>query len=269
MKSIKTFLLVSCSLFCLMSNAQNVAELYYKNVYPKKKKSVENAVVKYGQDFAKIQTLPAHSRNPARYIDKKNNLLVMDFEANRDFIIEELDSVYRINCELKKTGEKQVINGYNCEEYSVVKKITYGGLTGTMFQASQTISYDFHIWITNDLVVDETFGINISQALTFATATFPYTGVIVKLSYGEAYDNYIALDSVVTNKELPKDFARPWVKHEKPVAILAGNSDGYAVTLKYTRENLANQFKRMKALLVKVTGIEKPKFKTGLEGIAF
>src|SRR5688572_1708628 len=111
MKPSKTFLFFICTLFYCISAAQTVTELHYSAIATKTNKAMGGFDFWFGKDFMKIQTTPAHDRNPSRYIDKPNNLLVMDFENRKQFIVEELDSVYELNAELVKDGEKQVING--------------------------------------------------------------------------------------------------------------------------------------------------------------
>jgi hypothetical protein len=266
------FLLVAIWFLALSGSAQQVTELHYK-LLDGNGKTLEGPDFVYGQSFLKIQTKPAHSRNPARYIDKKGNLVIMCYDSrSRDYIVEELDSIYRVDTELKDMNEEKVINGYRCHKYEThrILNFNYGVFA---IPASVTATYKSTLWITADLSVDDSYGVYISHALFPLVATFPFKGVIVKVECESTigkkeYTGEIILDSLIKNKEPEQDFVRPWAKKD-PVAILPGESSSSAATLKYTRESSKDYYFRMKALLIKVTGLEKPKYKTGFEGIFF
>jgi len=280
MKYSKLFLTLINLLFFFFGQAQHVNELHYKAIASKSGKTQGGFDFWFGKEFLKIQSNPIHDRNPARYIDKPNNLLVMDFENRKEYIIESLDSVYELNAEIENTGEKQVINGYNCERYNYKESVRFSYSSNlsalSITPTAKTILYAVSFWITRDLVADEAYSVYIAHTLFGGIATFNFPGVIVKLentvpkAKPGPYDGYTILDKAVTDTELAKDFERPWKKYDKPVALLPfEGGDSYALTIPYTEESTKEQNKRMKALLIKVTGIESPKWKGGFEGIRF
>ncbi|HLP50552.1 MAG TPA: hypothetical protein VK154_06675 [Chitinophagales bacterium] len=266
MKLNHAFSFVACLLFTI-TQAQQVNELHYKNISGKDNKTIDYADIMYGEGFVRIQTMPVNSRNPARYIEKKTNLLIMDFTVNRDYIVETLDSVYRPDSKLIATGDKKKIKGYNCEKFTMERTLVIGGV-GIYGMQTYSSNYSYEIWITKDLTVDNSMGLYISHALLPLQVTFPYEGVIVQLDIeARGQKGSIVLDKAVTGAELTKDFTRPWLK-EKPVPILP-DGGGSAVTLRYSRESLKDQIKRMREQYNKVTGDDKWKAKYGFEGIVF
>lgn len=256
--------------FSVFLSAQNkVSELHYKTVVIKTGKETIGADIRVGESFLEIQTHPIHSRNPLRYIDKKNDVMIMAFNSrSHGYIIESLDTVYRVNAKLEPTGEKEKINGYNCEKFKLVE------LPATN-KCKQSFFFEYYIWITNELQVDPAYSLYISHAIFPATSTFTYSGVIVKAqtttSYGPKNDCYTILDSVATRQELDKDFERPWVKYPDAVCVLpaADNMDSYSRSALPTCQDMLSYRVRIRALSQKITGIEKPKYDNGYQMIMF
>lgn len=264
---VNRFLLITIWLLALSGSAQQVTELHYQRVNLMNGRSSENKSITYGKDFMKIESSMDRHILPTKFIDTKNNLVIVAFGGrSRDCVIEQADFVYYLYSRIEKTGAKKLINGYNCEEY--VNHATDG--KKCCDKVYNTIG--FHIWITNDIKADSAYGIYIAHALLPQMASFNFTGVIVQIeapvSFGKDKE-YWNLDSVVTGQELLTDFERPWLKFgvETVVILPEGtNSDGRVNDSKYTAESLQQQFMRMKNLAIKVTGFEKPKFKTGFVG---
>ncbi len=260
--------------FSVFLSAQNkVSELHYKTVVIKTGKATVGADIRVGESFLKIQTRPENGANPLRCVDRKNNLLVMAFNsAFHKYIIESLDSVYRENATLEPTGEKQKINGYNCEKFLLTEK-------AVSQKCGMNSFFSRYIWITNDLEIDSGHSLYISHAIFALNTNFFYKGVIVKAelttSYGPKYDSYLILDSVATKAELEKDFERPWIKYPDAVCVLPDydhyRNDGHYTpqAIAYTCEDTKSQITRMRELARKVTGIENPKYKHGFEMIMF
>lgn len=271
---LKQTLLAFILLLSVFLPAQDkVSELHYRTVVIKTGKETMGADIAVGDSFLQIQTRPEHGANPLRYVDRKNDLLVMAFNsAFHKYIIERLDSVYRENATLEPTGEKQKINGYNCEKFLLIEK-------PVSQMCGMNSFFGRYIWITNDLEIDSAYSLYISHAIFAFNTNLFYKGVIVKAeltkSYGPKYDSYLILESVATKPELEKDFERPWIKYPDAVCVLPdypryrtdGNYTPQAIS--YTCEDIKSQIARMKALARQVTGIENPKYKHGFEMIMF
>lgn len=194
--------------------------------------------------------------------------MIMAFNSpSHGYIIEELDTVYRVNAKLETTGEKEKINGYNCEKFRLVEIPSNNKCKSSFF-------FEYYIWITNDLQVDPIYNLYVSHAV-FSVSTFTYSGVIVKAqptaSYGPKYDCYTILDSVATKPELETDFERPWVKYPDAVCVLpeSDNMDSHARSALPTCQDMLAYRIRIRALSQKITGIEKPKYNHGYQMIAF
>ncbi len=268
---IKQTLIAFGVFFSVFLSAQDkVSELHYKLVAVKDNKKSESVDVVYFKNYVSIQTKPAHSRNPLRYIDKKNNVLVMTFNSrSHGYIIESLDSVYFTDTRLEATGEKQVINGYNCEKYISTQLARTRKCPSTY-----TMGYSYELWLTTDLDVDPDYNLYISHAFFPMVSTFPFKGVIVKARFAQSLgkkDTYFILDSVSKKPALEDNIEWPWVKYPDAVCVLPDADDlqGYAKAMRYTCEDLITYRTRMKKIAQKVTGIETPKYDYGYEMIVF
>jgi hypothetical protein len=264
----QTLLAFSLLLSVFLPAQDKVSELHYKTVLERTNKEASGAAIGYGKWFMKIQTRPVHSRNPLRFIDKKNDVMVMTFNsASHGYIIESLDTVYRINSRLEPTGETEKINGYNCEKFQLIETPNNNNCKSSYF-------IGYYIWTTHDLEVDSSYNLYVSHAV-FPFSVFTYSGVIVKAksvaSYGPKYDCYTILDSIAKKPELEADFERPWIKYPDAVCVLpeADNIDSYARSALPTCQDMVTYRERIRALSRKITGIEKPKYNHGYQMIAF
>lgn len=255
--------------FILVANCQQATELHYKKIQFSDGKALEDKTFIYGKDFMKTQSI-GRAMHPNRYTDKKNGLTIVAWEdgRNRDYIIETTDSVYYTYTNLVPTGEKKIINGYNCE------KFVTEAAEGKKCCDHVINTFKVYVWITTDIKVDERYNEIIASTLFPLTACFKFSGVIVKVELPGTYtkkDAHWALDKVVTGSTPAEDYEKPWVKYgSDAVLILPGsntsggsNPDYY----RYTDEPENVRYARMKELAIKVTRFEKPKFKTAWAGM--
>lgn len=192
-----------------------------------------------------------------RIYDRKNNVVIYDMYERELYLIETFDSITGPDIPAKDLGKTATIADYKCKAYALsVGYYMMGKLMGT---------YDYVVWVTDELVTDDASNDQILSALTSNIARFDYKGTVVKVEIAFTTANgkrtgYCEVElTKANNTEKANELAKmPWLKDD--VKAMLPSKDGFGTSYTYTAEkDYTVAYKRMRELLTKVTGIEKPK----------
>lgn len=254
-------------------NAQTVNYLNYKTSGLKKGKEITAGKIEMwvGNDFMRVHKTEGKYPMPLKTIDFKSKLVTFDFREKKEYVVEELDSIIKLNSKLVATGETENVNGYNCKVYKSERSLIIDGV-GIYGLQSVTKDYLFKVWITDEAVVGgEDFSLYISSCLNMNMCNFKHNGTIVKIECTmDKYTGVITLDKVMNGTKEEKTYTQPWKSAEKYTPVLPErNNTGYGCNILYTSESFDTYWKRLRALLTTVTGEEKPKYKEAPTTIAY
>ncbi len=224
---------------------------------------------------------------PIHIIDQKRRTIVVEMEKRNEYVLEELDSFFYNNTELKPTGETKNIKGFNCKSYTTSEEIK--------FPFGIILRSDYTIWITEDLQFNEALNPGILALLKMQSGVGAnFKGVIVEVDLkmsksGKPYDYDIVTELDPTKFEQKSEpVIWPWATKDGVAWVnVAGNTSAYIIQPGwgaqttdgrdlYAGSNMANlnvvlyrkndttpkiMDERLKALRVEITGQEKPKTK--------
>ena len=199
-----------------------------------------------------------------RIYDRKNGVVIYDNYKSKLYLVETFDSITGPVQKAKDLGKTATINGYNCKAYgySYTWKVDYK----TVSKTNVVGVYDYVVWITQDIVTDEASQDQVLSSLTNNFARFDYKGTIVKLEYTfttgngkRSADVVTELTKANTSDKADKLAEMPWKRDD--VKAMLPSEDAFGTSYTYTAESdFRIAFKRMRELLTKITGIEKPKW---------
>ena len=289
----KNLTIVSALLFCCqfifaqteVTNLHYVWTEHFKS--PKKTDVKEKFEFNFNwnpetQIFVKDKKESGDSRRifPRYIIDNKKRIIVVQRDKRNEYVLEELDSFFLPEkLELESSEETKTINGFKCRSYTTSCTVSFG---------PAKIKEEYTLWVTDELKFKDEFNSIMTSMLRSQSnqGTSNFNGVLVQLEYKMGYGdktwtNIIALDNTRFN-EKAEPVQWPWEMKEgvawleSPAALgtiviipgWASESAGAgrertsnAGVYRIGDGSVANMNKRLKALLVEVTGQEKPKTK--------
>ncbi|MES2621740.1 MAG: hypothetical protein V4615_12895 [Bacteroidota bacterium] len=220
---------------------------------------------------------------PRYIIDNKRRIIVVQRDKRNEYVLEELDSFFLPQkLKLEPAVETKTINGFKCHSYTTTATVTMG---------SAKVQEEYTLWVTDELKFNDDLNSTVfaffrPQSVSHQ-GTNDFKGVLVQLDYKTTYGkstwtNIIALDpSKFDEKAEPIQW--PWEMKDGVawLEILAtvpgtimiipgwesqsaggGNTRINNAGVYRTGDgSIASMNKRLKALLVEITGQEKPKTK--------
>lgn len=206
-------------------------------------------------------------------IDKQQGIIVSIRNSRKDFVIESLDSLYYpTNYSLVPTNETKIINGFNCRGYSreLTKNVKVTPDYAAVVVQGNGADYEYSYWITTDIKTDESYNPYIFGTLFQTHGLLPFEGVLVeldsKITYGKkVWTTTTVLDTAQLSITAEK-LVFPWNEPKPGVALIQTFSmpSGTTTLFRAGDKTPEKQYIRMKQLLIKITGQEKPKFKVDL-----
>ncbi len=275
MKSIKTFLLVSCSLLCFISDAQNLNHLFYKAVTTIKSPKGDKVELLKEYDVLINDTLLR--TNNKTYIggDKlsQENKTLYDLSRNirvaiiRDkaYNIETIDSIYYNSNKLDATGETKTINGLKCEKYEFLKPIVIRSSGSGYVGVTEWPAEWYTLWITKDIQIDKRINrIILKGLLTYTTTEFEGALVQVDMNHPWGKKSLNTVYKLETKETIPVDeakFVMPWkLGYEGLVPEISYSTHNGIVPTNYkASEKDLDILKRHRKLLQDITGVTKAK----------
>lgn len=284
---VKFSLLFSFLILVQMASAQKqVTNLHY--TYTEKNAKKPDGILKYEFNFnydpAK-QIFVADKVNekgktyPRHIIDYNKKVTVVQMEKRNEYLLEESDSFWVNNqVKLKPVAETKELKGFKCHGYTFSSelKINAGGPLG-----NASILEDYTLWVTDDLQFNEESN-NVILALlrTQSVRGADFKGVLVQMDCkmtfaGKVFEHTISLDDSKFEQK-PEAVKWPWESSdavawiEQPqltsstTVFLGEGWKRSGVNGGVYREgdgSVEKMNKRLKALLVKITGQENPKTK--------
>ncbi|MES2619286.1 MAG: hypothetical protein V4615_00425 [Bacteroidota bacterium] len=274
----KQGLFVPVLLLCQFVLAQTtVSNLHYTYTLKGQNHKGGSEITTSGYNFAVADNILIMDRKvtPDRgfnrqYIDKDNRRAIAIRNERKDFVLEELDSVYYPSkYNFIPSDETQVINGFNCRKYNfgVKRSVSVSTNAPAITVPSRGVDYEYTVWITGDLKMNDAYNPYIFATFYQLTRLVPYEGVIVKLESvitrgKKEWTTETILDTALLNVK-PEKPVMPWNEAQPGVALLqlyAGTS-GSTTLYREGDKTPAKQFERMKKFLIATTGWQKPKFK--------
>ncbi len=263
------------------STANNLHYKYTESSYNRKKELVEktheyNFNLDATGNVLVMDKIKEDKVFPQQIVDKDRKISVVVMANRKDYILEELDSAITLTLKLEPTTETKIIGGFNCKNYKATSSVSF---TGGIYVP--TVNYEFSLWVTNDVVWNEAFNPFIFAALKteHSATSADFKGLLVELDtkviMGEkTWTTTTILDATKLNAP-PATVSWPWNTADNVawLQLYIGSSGTILIPQGYmegkTRGTICrvgdgsskDQFNRMKALLVKTTGTDNPKFK--------
>jgi hypothetical protein len=231
-------------------SAQSTDYYKYKITSVKKGKTTDAGFVELwnAADALYGQLTSGKTVGGLKKFDLVKKVVIVDLAPRTEYIIEELDSLYRVNCKLVEAGSESV-NGHMCRKYKA--EVILSAASGIYGMQTSQFNYSYVLWITDELTGTDMVNQYISSCLTTNLLRIESKGVIVKMEVASDYGDGIY--TLVETGKKEKDTKLPWLASDRAVALVPETNN-------YTREKYADYFKRMRALQEQITGIEKPKF---------
>jgi len=217
---------------------------------------------------------------PRHIIDQKRRIIVVQMEKRNEYVLEENDSFWvskKVKLEPAEEAPKD-IKGFKCKGYTFSSAIK---LTGGGPFAGGAITEDFTLWVTDDLKFNDESNPPILALLRTQSAEgADFKGVLVQLDYkmsfaGRVFNNEISLD-VTKLDQKPETIKWPWESGDGVAWLELPQMNGGTTLILHPGwktdggiggvyrkgdGSIAIMNKRLKALLVEITGQQNPKTK--------
>lgn len=286
----QVFLIVMLCIGQIVFAQKQVTNLHY--TYTEKSAKKPEGVLKYEFNFnynpgEKIfvaeKTNDKGKVYPRHIIDYSKGIIVVQMEKRNEYLLEENDSFWvSKKLSIEPVAETKEIKGYKCHGYKfrTEMKLNAGGP-----MANAPIIEDYTLWVTDDLQFNDESNQAIIALLQNQSAKGGnFKGVLVQADHkldfaGRIFENTIALDVTKLDQKSEK-ITWPWEDNDAVAWIeMPQLNKGTTIILRegWTVNGTLQSFtggvfrkgdgsveamnKRLKALLVKITGQEKPKTK--------
>jgi hypothetical protein len=283
----KNYLLLLMLAFCQFVFAQRpVTNLHY--TYTEKSAKKPEGVLKYEFNFnwnQATQMFVADKVNekgkvyPRHIIDYTKKIIVVEMEKRNEYVLEENDSFWASKkVKLEPVDETKEIKGYKCHGYKFSAEIKLY-MNGPL--ANAAMQEEYTLWVTDELQFNNESNHAIVALLRNQSVQgADFKGVLVQMDYklnaaGRVYETVIALDADKLDQK-PETIKWPWESSDGVAWIEQPQVTGGTTLLLHpgwkTDGNNGGVYRkgdgsvqamntRLKDLLVRITGQEKPKTK--------